>query len=83
MVSIPDSAYAPPQTKELSTDELRKRIVSILNSAAEAKRTCSKCGAPLWFVKARATGKLQPFTAEGLNHFADCPSAAHFKAVKP
>lgn len=58
-----------------------ERILALLNNVAEFQRDCKACGAPLWFVKHK-NGKMAPYTAAGISHFADCPKAAQFKKAR-
>lgn len=39
---------------------------------------CRGCKADVWWIM-HANGKATPYTAEGLNHFIDCPNAKDFK----
>lgn len=39
---------------------------------------CRGCGADIWWVTHK-NGKKAPYTAAGLNHFADCSAANKFK----
>lgn len=47
------------------------QIIRLLDMITEST-TCKKCNRQIWFVKNRKTGKLNPITDEGLNHFIDC-----------
>jgi hypothetical protein len=67
-------------TAELTVDELRLRIVALLHVMGDA-RPCRSCGAMITWVATRH-GRLAPYTAEGLNHFADCPDAQWFRRQK-
>ena len=58
-------------------EELLVRIAHLLAQIG-SPGTCRGCGAPIWWVKHK-NGKPAPYTAGGLNHFADCPAAASFK----
>ena len=51
------------------------RLRALLETVAILQRPCRFCGKPLYFVPTRA-GKIAPYTAEGRNHFEDCP---HFR----
>jgi hypothetical protein len=61
--------------------------VGLLDSIGADKSTCKKCGSVIWWVVTK-NGKKAPFTAQGVNHFADCPGAeevrreTHKRAVK-
>ena len=50
-----------------------ERLVALLKAVAWDVRRCRFCGRMLYFVHITATGKTVPYTAEGLNHFVDCP----------
>lgn len=39
---------------------------------------CKGCGVLIYWVKHK-NGKAAPYTAEGLNHFVDCPAAKEFR----
>jgi len=56
---------------------LRSNIGLLLNQVGD-KGTCRGCGADIWWV-VHKSGKKAPYTAEALNHFADCPQANNFK----
>ena len=43
------------------------------------KESKCECGAPIWFIENPKTKKQMPYTAEALNHFADCPVADKFR----
>jgi hypothetical protein len=55
-----------------------QRLERILQLVAEAVRPCQACGVKLYFVR-HANGKLAPYTADGVNHFATCPDRDRFK----
>lgn len=38
-------------------------------------RACQWCGRPIWFYRTTKSGRAAPFTAELINHWADCPKA--------
>lgn len=57
-----------------------ERLKRILELTAEAKRPCKACGAELYFVR-HHTGKVAPYTIDGLNHFINCPQAQRFHKV--
>lgn len=63
-------------------DELLRRIKKLL-SLVGSQGKCKGCGAEIWWVPHLANGTRAPYTAEGLNHFIDCPDAAQFKRKKP
>jgi hypothetical protein len=54
------------------------RIRRLLGLTAEESRTCKACGALLFFVR-HSNGKLAPYTADGVNHFVNCPAAERFR----
>ena len=53
--------------------ELHARILAILSEVADHVRPCRFCGATLYFVR-HHNGGMTPLTAEGINHFRDCPN---------
>lgn len=69
-------AIAPSEI--IDEAELRKRLQLLLAACAETVRPCRACGAMLYFLRTK-NGKQAPYTATGLNHFADCPQRAQFK----
>ncbi|HLH04979.1 MAG TPA: hypothetical protein VKX25_19580 [Bryobacteraceae bacterium] len=58
------------------------RLRRILELTAEESRKCKACGALLFFVR-HCNGKLAPYTADGVNHFVNCPSAERFRKGAP
>ena len=60
---------------------LLSNIVKLLDNITKSTQ-CKKCGKDIWFVK-HANGKIAPYTAQALNHFADCPNAKDFKKHVP
>lgn len=45
---------------------------------------CDSCRAKIWFITNPKTGKKAPYSANGVNHFVDCPHAdQHRKANSP
>jgi hypothetical protein len=60
-------------------ESANERINALLNKIAERKRPCEKCGVQLWFVRHIDSGKLAPYTYQGINHFANCAYAAEFR----
>jgi hypothetical protein len=58
---------------------IEKRMETLLNLIAEEIRPCKACGVQLAFVRHR-NGKLGPYTADGVNHFINCPKAGEFRA---
>ena len=57
--------------------EASKRIRAVLGHVGN-RGHCSACHAEIWWVR-HLNGKTAPYTAEGLNHFADCPHADQFR----
>lgn len=67
-----------------SLETAYKRTERLLSLAAEETRPCAKCKTPLYFIRHRPRkpgerGALTPYTADGTNHFENCPHAEHFK----
>lgn len=62
----------------MSLPTIEQRLLKLLLLTAEEKRPCRACGVDLYFVRHR-TGTKAPYTADGLNHFVNCPQAARFK----
>jgi hypothetical protein len=60
-------------------ESANERINALLDKIAEYKRPCGSCGVQLWFVRHVDSGRLQPYTYQGINHFANCPYAAEFR----
>ena len=60
-------------------DAANERINALLDKIAERKRPCGTCGVQLWFVRHIDSGRLAPYTYQGINHFANCPFAAEFR----
>jgi hypothetical protein len=56
----------------MSDQTIEQRLEALLSVVAEAHRPCKWCAKPLYFVRHR-NGKLTPYTAQGVNHFLDCP----------
>lgn len=59
---------------------LRSNISHLLRAVAGDCTPCRGCGAPIWWIRTK-TGRPAPWTADGLNHFADCPAASSFRGV--
>jgi hypothetical protein len=72
-------AQGPPPALELPSIE--KRLATLLNLIAEEIRPCRACGVQLSFVRHR-TGKLAPYTLDGVNHFINCPKGGQFRKRK-
>ncbi len=60
---------------------LRDNIERLYKTLGAQSGSCKACDAPIWWVTTK-NGKSAPFTAEGLNHFADCPKAEQFRKKK-
>ena len=54
------------------SQSIEQRLEQLLAAVAELHRPCRYCEAPLYFVRHR-DGLLMPYTAEGENHFFNCP----------
>jgi hypothetical protein len=57
---------------------LDERMRRLLELTAVETRKCKACGVMLFFVQ-HSSGKVAPYTADGLNHFVNCPQAERFK----
>ena len=60
--------------------DLAANIKRLLDQIGD-KGTCRGCNAEIWWV-VHKNGKRAPYTATGLNHFADCPKAQSFRPKK-
>ena len=61
----------------LTDPKLADNLIRLLDAITE-RTSCKGCGRTIWFVRLKS-GKLAPYTVDGINHFADCPAAAQFK----
>lgn len=52
--------------------------VKVLMQTVGEPGTCKGCGADIFWIVTKS-GKRAPYTALGLNHFADCPKASAFR----
>jgi hypothetical protein len=90
-VTRPFEAFIADKIEEAKRDGLREHPFALGSLAMEASvriqrlldqvgdlGTCKACGAKIWWIKTRR-GKRAPYTAEGINHFADCPQAEEFR----
>ncbi len=59
------------------------RLLLLLKAVAWEQRPCKFCSRPLFFVRLEKIGKTIPYTAEGLNHFEDCPHFAKARQEPP
>lgn len=57
----------------------RKNVRQLLINATGGPRPCTGCGADVYWIHHPATNRRAPYTAAGLNHFADCPNAGNFR----
>lgn len=57
---------------------LRSNVEGLLKQISIPKR-CEGCGAVMYFVHHRSNDKVVPYTADGLNHFVDCPAREQFR----
>ena len=75
-----EGAASPENIAELQQERitLRANIEAILRNTAEEIRPCLKCNAIIFLIKLR-NGKRAPYTADGSNHFTNCPEAEAFK----
>lgn len=44
--------------------------------------SCKACGRTIWWVRMKS-GKMNPITADGISHFADCSNAKQFRKEEP
>lgn len=56
----------------MNTPTTEQRLEQLLAELAEITRPCRYCEAPLYFLRNRE-GHLMAYTAQGINHLADCP----------
>ena len=56
----------------------RKAIVRLYEQLGLDAGTCSKCGRDIWWV-VTVNGKRNPYTDDGISHFADCKQAGTFR----
>ena len=61
--------------------DLAERTTALLKRIACEIRPCKACGTMLYFV-VHSNGKVAPYTADAMNHFANCPEAAQFHRTK-
>lgn len=57
--------------------ELQTNVIHLLNQVGD-RGACKKCPKEIWWVRMRS-GRTAPYTADALNHFADCPHADEFR----
>jgi Glu-tRNA(Gln) amidotransferase subunit E-like FAD-binding protein len=59
--------------------EVRERIAKMLTLVAKEVRQCKRCRRTIYMLPMAKTGKLNPFTDDGVSHFSDCPHAEDFR----
>lgn len=79
-VTALDSRLAT-EGEALDSTALFATMRAILNRVGDVTR-CKDCDQTIWFVPTKH-GRRAPYTAAGLNHFADCPGAGSFRKPKP
>lgn len=62
----------------VSTRYYREKIVALYNLIGADRAKCQSCGRTIWWVRMKS-GKLNPFTVDGVSHFADCDDAARHR----
>jgi hypothetical protein len=67
----------PENLEQAIVDEINDAVAETLGRLGK-EGTCRGCGATIWWVK-NAAGKSQPYSRQGISHFADCPKAAEFR----
>ena len=68
-------------TDEPSPELILRQNIHRLLTQVGGESKCRGCDAAIWWVVHR-NGKKAPYTADALNHFADCPAAAKFRKPK-
>ena len=74
-----------PRNEDVLADHRRTfeaGVRAVLATIGAEQKTCSKCQAPMWFVRHMQSGKYIPVSAAGCSHFANCPEAASFRKEK-
>lgn len=74
----PGDPDAPESPLSAEVRELKARIEQLLSHTGSWAQ-CKGCFKPIYWM-VHNNGKKVPYTPEGLNHFADCPAAAQFRA---
>ena len=69
---------AAVQREEELVVKLLSNIQHLYKTIGAQSGTCKDCGQPIWWVTTQ-NDKSAPFTARGLNHFADCCKADRFR----
>jgi uncharacterized protein with PIN domain len=62
--------------------DARERMTHLLDQIGGPWASCKACGAAIRFVHHPRTKKSVPYTAEGQNHFIDCPDRDRFRKGK-
>lgn len=62
----------------LQESDLIKNIRRMFDLISSGNKTC-KCGAEIWFIRHKQSGKEVPYTERALNHFIDCPEREDFR----
>ena len=65
----------------MNLPSIEQRMHDLLLRTAKETRPCRACQAQLYFVQ-HNNGKVAPYTADGVNHFINCPAANQFKKGK-
>jgi Glu-tRNA(Gln) amidotransferase subunit E-like FAD-binding protein len=60
-------------------DEIRERIARMLRLVATEVRPCKRCGRTVYMLPMAKSGRVNPYTDDGVSHFSDCKFAAEFK----
>lgn len=68
---------APPQVPESTLMARGKKLLDLI-CLGPGPSPCRGCGRMVWMVRHK-NGKAAPYTAELLNHFADCEARKEFK----
>jgi len=58
--------------------ELAERTCALLARTSKEIRPCKACGTTLYFIE-HSNGVRAPYTADAVNHFANCPEAKRFR----
>lgn len=69
-------------TGDSTAEQLRDNIRKLLGMACGDPTPCRHCGRPVWWLTMLKSGKKNPFTDDGVSHFADCSGAAGFRKGK-
>jgi hypothetical protein len=58
---------------EIKIPPIEERMRSLVELAAKEIRPCRACSAMLYFIFHPKTGKVAPYTIDGVNHWITCP----------